>query len=446
MFLAFAGTAWAQDIVDSAASIPATNPMESSIRPQPKAITLQGQPEPQGVQWKSLLNHSARFLVFEHAFRYATEPGTRHPGRPFFQGYIDSVGSLHGWSDGDPFYVNYVGHPMQGAVSAYLWTFSDTRYRNVEFGRSGDYWKSRLRAGAFAWVYSTQMEIGPISEASIGNVQALYPQQGLVDHVVTPAIGLGWMIAEDALDRYLVRWVERKTQHPWVRILVRGGANPSRSFANVFAGKAPWARARDQHLGYLISVGHAVPQEKKSEGSSGNPGIAPVEFSANFYGLTAPSGTCVGGGASVAFHIASQWQSVVDVNGCKMAGLSANLTGDYLSYMAGPRWTLPSTGRLVPYWQFLAGGSKVTQELLIPELSASNGDVPPDHGTYTRQFEHDGFAIAGGMGLDLHYNRAMALRLIEVDYTRSWVNGLDGFGAPHGFQLKMGFVLHLGTW
>ena len=91
------------------------------------------------------------------------------------------------------------------AVSGYLWTLNDTRYRNVEFGRNPDYWKSRIRAGAFAWAYSEQMEIGPISEATIGNVQAFFPQQGFADHVVTPAIGLGWMVAEDALDKYLVR-------------------------------------------------------------------------------------------------------------------------------------------------------------------------------------------------------------------------------------------------
>ncbi len=147
---------------------------------------------------------------------------------------LTSVSALHGWADGDPFLVNYVGHPMQGAVSGYLWTLNDTRYQYVEFGRSPEYWKSRLRAGAFAWVYSEQMEIGPISEASIGNIQASFPQYGFVDHVVTPAIGLGWMIAEDVLDQYLVRFVERRTSNRVVRALVRGGANPSRSSPPTF--------------------------------------------------------------------------------------------------------------------------------------------------------------------------------------------------------------------
>ena len=164
------------------------------------------------------------------------------------------MAALHGWSDGDPFYVNYVGHPMQGAVSGYLWTLNDTRYKRVEFGRDPEYWKSRLRAGAFAWAYSEMTEIGPLmSEAAIGNIQAFYPQQGFVDHVVTPSIGLGWMIAEDVMDRYLVRFVERKVQNRYVRILVRGGANPSRSLANVISGQWPWARARD-HGGDTIAA------------------------------------------------------------------------------------------------------------------------------------------------------------------------------------------------
>lgn len=408
-------------------------------------------PAPQSVQWKSLFSQSFRLLLIEHAFRYATEPGTRHPGQPFFQGYLNSVGALHGWADGDPFYVNYVGHPMQGAVSGYLWTFNDRRYRFVEFGRNSDYWKSRIRAGAFAWAYSEQMEIGPISEATIGNVQAYYPQQGFVDHVVTPAIGLGWMIAEDALDRYLVRYVERKTQNRLVRVLVRGGANPSRSLANVVSRQWPWARPRDH--ADLLAAALPKPAPRKTSETERRRGVAPFEFAANAYALGDPSGTCGGGGATAALRIGPQWQMVVDVNGCKMTGLEKNLSGDSLSYMAGPRWTPPVTGQLVPYFQVLFGGNKLTQELVSPQqeayltgLSKSMGSDPPEHNQYTQEFERDGFAFAAGMGLDFNFNRALAFRLVAVDYTRSWTNDLNGFTAPQGFQFKTGLVLHMGTW
>ena len=402
------------------------------------------------VQWKALISQSFRLLLIEHAFRYATEPGTRHPGEPFFQGYLNSVGGLHGWSDGDPFYVNYVGHPMQGAVSGYLWTLNDPRYRNVEFGKNPDYWRSRIRAGAFAWAYSEQMEIGLISEASIGNVQAYYPQQGFVDHVVTPAIGLGWMIAEDALDRYLVRYVERRTQNRLVRALVRGGANPSRSLANVVSGRWPWARPRDRADFLTAALPKPLPPKNQAERPRG---VAPFEFTANAYALGDPGGTCAGGGATAAFRVSSQWQVVVDINGCKMTGLQKNLSGDSLSYMAGPRWTPPVTGQLVPYFQVLVGGNKLTQELVFPqeeafltEMANSMGSDPPERRQYTQEFEHDGFAFAAGMGLDFNFNRALGFRLLAVDYTRSWASDMNGFTAPRGFQFKTGLVLHMGTW
>src|SRR5690242_15757807 len=66
------------------------------------------------------LRGQAQFLGIEHSFRWVTEEGTRHPHRSFFDGYVDSLNSLHGWADGDPFYVSYVGHPMQGAVAGFL--------------------------------------------------------------------------------------------------------------------------------------------------------------------------------------------------------------------------------------------------------------------------------------------------------------------------------------
>ena len=72
-----------------------------------------------------------------HRFRVGTEQGTRDAlGNNPFSGYLNAVGALHGWSDGDGYYVNYLGHPIEGAVSGYIWLNNDPRYRYVEFGRS----------------------------------------------------------------------------------------------------------------------------------------------------------------------------------------------------------------------------------------------------------------------------------------------------------------------
>jgi hypothetical protein len=51
--------------------------------------------------------------------------------------------NLHGWADGDPFYVNYMGHPIQGAVAGRIWQLNDPRYNKAEFGRSRAYWKGK---------------------------------------------------------------------------------------------------------------------------------------------------------------------------------------------------------------------------------------------------------------------------------------------------------------
>ena len=148
---------------------------------------------------------------------------------------------MHGWADGDTFLVNYIGHPMEGAVTGFIWQHNDRAYRDVVFGKNARYWKSKLRSAAFSYVFSVQFEIGPVSEASLGHIQAVYPAQGFVDHVVTPAIGMGWTILEDSLDRYLIRTIEAHTPNPYLRALSRG-LNPARSFANMFEGRYPWER------------------------------------------------------------------------------------------------------------------------------------------------------------------------------------------------------------
>jgi hypothetical protein len=194
------------------------------------------------VHWGDLVLQSLEFLTIEHVFRLSTEAATLNPHISTWRGYVDSVTNLHGWADGDPFLVNYVGHPMQGSVSGFLWIQNDPKYRDVEFGKNRRYWKSRLRAAAFAWAYSELFEIGPASEASIGAIQAFFPQQGFVDHIITPTVGLGWILAEDFMDKYVIQRWDHPGIYPWVRMLLRGGLNPSRSFANTMGGHVPWYR------------------------------------------------------------------------------------------------------------------------------------------------------------------------------------------------------------
>jgi hypothetical protein len=216
---------------------------ESYFRPASAFVAQSNKSDNNSIEWRGLIADSTRFLLFQHAFRLATESDTRGGlSGPFFRDYKDSVMNIHGWHDGDPFFVNYIDHPMDGSVAGFLEVAHDPRYRNVEIGKSSAYWKSRLRATVFSAAFSLQFEIGPVSEASIGNIQKVNTKTGVVDWVITPVVGLGWMIGEDALDKYLVRPLEARTDSHVKRILLRGIFNPTRSFANIMQGKVPWHR------------------------------------------------------------------------------------------------------------------------------------------------------------------------------------------------------------
>lgn len=194
-------------------------------------------------RWMPAFNESMRFLLVQHGLRLTFQPGTRgRLGGPFFRDYADSVTSVKGWGDRDPWFINYVGHPMQGAASGYIQIQNDPKARNVEFGNSKEYWSSRMKALAWNTAYSVQFEIGPISESSLGNVGQRKGTSGYVDFVMTPAGGFVWTLAEDWLDkRFIQRW-EANTNSVAKRTFFRIALNPARSIANVMRGKGPWHR------------------------------------------------------------------------------------------------------------------------------------------------------------------------------------------------------------
>jgi hypothetical protein len=60
---------------------------------------------------------------------------------------------------------------------------------------------------------------------------------------VTPVGAFGLIVAEDALDRYLVRWVESHVGNRAARATLRLILNPGRTLSNTASGRAPWDRA-----------------------------------------------------------------------------------------------------------------------------------------------------------------------------------------------------------
>lgn len=398
-------------------------------------------------------------LGVQHGYRIATEPATRAGMKgPFFDGWYRSLTNLHGWSDGDPFYVNYLGHPLQGSSSAYIWVQNDGAYKYLEFGNNRDYWRSRLRATIWSWVYSTQFEIGPVSEATIGAIQSRYPQQGFVDHVATPTIGLAWMIGEDWLDKYVIRKFEDRFENPWARMMMRGWLNPSRSFANMMRWKVPWWR--DSRSGIWtyrngMKFDHPTVPERGPE-----PEVPPVEldFSAAYFGN--PAGVdavnCMGGLGKAQFNTSRNWSWVAEVGGCKMFGFEgtreANFSGDILTYGVGRQRTWRN-GKWNPYVQFLAGGKRITinEELQDKkaEWIAANPGTPPGyihHRIWTRFNQANGFALQAGTGLDYRVNQAFTVKLASFDYNYAFLPDNELAAYPHTLRVAIGFKINVGNW
>jgi hypothetical protein len=183
-------------------------------------------------------------LTIEHATRIAFQEKTRRElGGPFFEDYMRSLKIPTTWNDGDRWPVNYVGHPIHGAAAGFIWVDNEDGSHGPNLGFSRDYWASRGRATLWAAAYSLQFEFGPLSEASIGNVGLRPNTTGWVDHVVTPAGALAFMMAEDALDRYVITRIESRTRNRAIRAISRVALNPSRTLANASEGRALYYRS-----------------------------------------------------------------------------------------------------------------------------------------------------------------------------------------------------------
>lgn len=197
--------------------------------------------------WKPALIESFYFLGIQHSFRMLQKKTRNELDGPFFRDWGKSVKNLGGWRDGDSFITNYIAHPMQGAVTGRIFINNSGRSRKLEFGKSKEYWESRLKAMVWSTVWSTQFELGPISEASIGNV-GLYDnvgpnRMGWVDLVVTPTAGTGVLIGEDMIDKFILKRLVEKRIKSRTRIKIyRTFLTPIQSFTNVLGGKVPWKR------------------------------------------------------------------------------------------------------------------------------------------------------------------------------------------------------------
>jgi hypothetical protein len=429
------------------------------------------------VRWIPALMESLYYTGIMHGFNLATEAGTRDTlNGHWFQNYIHSVSELRGWSDSDRFMAPYVGHPIEGSIFGFILRQNDPRYRTVQWGDGRDYFVSVLRSMAYSAVWHTQWKIGPISEASIGNVM-LHASPGFITLADTPTLGAITMIAEDAADRYVIMGLENRTGNRTLIILTRCFLSPGRSFANLMAFRVPWTR--ETRLG-LFREDWEVRKELLSNYKAGlgpkpflfeprsrdnvvefrrvYPKEAPIELAAfPVYENFLRGKGCIGGGGSGTARVSPTLQVVTEVSGCLMLHMPYyNQSGDSLFYGGGVRWTPRAAQKLSPYAEILFGGRKVTfetddpalHEKLKKEWNDGNGILAhfPKRSDWSVEVANNGPSIAAGGGVDVVMTRAFAWRLLKVQYTHTWMGDVAMIHPQDSVRVTTEAVLRIGTW
>jgi hypothetical protein len=214
-----------------------------------------------GIHWGSLIREWWLNLCMEQTERILKESKTRDQlSGPFFRDWISTVSMYHfgRWDDNDKFVTSNLGHPTQGAiVAAIFWQNDDhVRFSDQDF-HSAAYRHALLQAFAFVTVDAVQWKLGPISEASIGNVglpahwwerdcKQLHarcePRTGLNDLVLNEVGGIPMIVGFQWLDKHLQKRIEARTQSRALIDTTRLLTNPPASVANIVRFRRPWFR------------------------------------------------------------------------------------------------------------------------------------------------------------------------------------------------------------
>jgi len=414
---------------------------------------------PSTFQLQSALTQSLFLFTIANTERFIREPGTRASIQgPFWRNYLHDIQNIHGWQDGDGILTSYIAHPMEGAMAGFIERQNDPKYRNVEFGSSQRYWTSAMRSLGFSTVYNIAWSLSPYGEAGLGNVD-IHAPPGIVDPAGSELMGIAWMIGEDAIDRYLIKRIENRYKNPAIRAFARGGLNPIRSYANLARFKVPWHR--DSRPGIYAYRPHGFytpiddltgPKFKASEW----PNHTAFELLGRGYtqrNLGSKGSTCIGGGGEASIKMSNSFAMVLDVDGCTLLGFRTSDSGDMLTYVAGPRLTLPTWKRWLAQAQVLIGGAKIThvhvdvaKKNWMDQAAAQTGQPAPEQDQYTSEVDTNGFTLLAGGELSRQINDLLVLRVADFAYQHSWVSTLQGSSYAQGFRLGFGLGFRFGHW
>jgi hypothetical protein len=286
------------------------------------------------------------------------------------------------------------------------------------------------------------------------------------------------MMGEDLIDRYVIIPVENHTANPWLILAARSLGNPARSFATLMSFHFGWSRENrpglfgenhdlrrqlvaDYRAGLTDAPfgAHSVAERALMNQATEKPHAseAPIELQAyGIYESFLNGHNCFGGGGQGAARIAPQWQVVSEVNGCLVVGTPTNESADSLTFSLGPRWTPSATHRVSPFVQSFVGGRRMTYEVLNPQLRATllkawddgHGALPhyPKRTDYETQYQALGLNLTVGGGFDVAFGRAFVWRVLDLNYSHTWLSEVHSINASNSLQLRTGVVLRIGNW
>ncbi len=214
-------------------------PTQGSV-PPPKAVYANQSAQPfQPTKMTKVIAYGLQLTFYEHVMRVATQEFTREQLKgKFWPEYFDSVHVPDHWGDKDHWEVNYIGHAISGGAFARVWI----EQRERKTTTAPQYFKAMGRALIYTTAFSIQYEMGPMSEASIGNVGLNPADLGWSDYIWTPLGGILWTMAEDAADKYVLTYIDKHVPFMMAKAAARMILNPSRMLANIGMNRTPWSR------------------------------------------------------------------------------------------------------------------------------------------------------------------------------------------------------------
>jgi hypothetical protein len=91
---------------------------------------------------------------------------------------------------------------------------------------------------------------------------------------------------------------------------------------------------------------------------------------------------------------------------------------------------------------------KDLREKLMADWNDGNGTLPhfPKRSDYSIETSENGPSIAVGGGFDWVITRPFAWRVLNVEYTHSWMDGIDQIHPQNSVKISTQAVVRIGTW